>query len=341
MCATHYISLPGWNRLASGVLFKHAGAKDVPARINDQRSAKTRAMKILVAVDGSDYSRMAIEFVASRRTLIKCNPDVEVLHIQTPLPANPARVVGTKVVHSYYADEAEKVLKPARLRLHRAGLSPTVRYVVGRPAIEISKTADKDDVDLLVLGSHGHSALAGMLLGSVTNEVLVRTKRAVLIVRGKAKRYPDSLRIGIAVDGSRYSQEAVKYVRRFTKLFGARLNVSLIHVVPEYDLRGQPSRAGYLIPDVAAKEARALQDEAFEDAVAPMRRFFKRKVGIKLEEVRLVGNAGTQLPTHARKNVDLLVLGSHGYGAFKAAVMGSVATRVAAHSSLPLLFVRA
>ena len=135
-------------------------------------------MKVLVAIDGSDYSRMAIEFVASRRTLIKFRPDVEVLHVQTPLPANPARVVGTKVVHSYYADEAEKVLKPARLRLHKAGFSPAVRYVVGRPAIEISKSADKNNADLLVLGSHGHSALAGMLLGSVTNEVLVRTKKS-------------------------------------------------------------------------------------------------------------------------------------------------------------------
>ena len=166
------------------------------------------AMRILLAVDGSDYSRMAIEFIASRKTLIKSNPDIQVLTVRWPLPAHPARIVGMAIVRDYYADEAEKALRPARRRLLKTGLRPLVRYTVGRPASEISAVADKDKVDLLVLGSHGHSALGGMLLGSVTNEVLVRTKRATLIVRGKAKKYPDSLRIGVAVDGSAYGPAA-------------------------------------------------------------------------------------------------------------------------------------
>jgi len=298
-------------------------------------------MKILVGIDGSDYSRMAIEFVASRRTLIKLRPDVEVLHVQTPLPANPARVVGTKAVQSYYADAAEKVLKPARLRLHKAGFSPAVRYVVGRPAIEISKSADKNNVDLLVLGSHGHSALAGMLLGSVTNEVLVRTKRATLILRGKTKGYPDSLRVGIAVDGSPFGPAAVRYALRHRELFGGNLTISLIHVVPEYDLKGMPSRSGYVLPEFSPKEVKTLQDDAFEGAVSSARNLLKEKVDIKVNEIRLVGNAGPELSAYAKKKLDLLMLGSHGQGAFKAAVLGSVATRVAAYSSVPLLFVRA
>ena len=117
-------------------------------------------MKILVAVDGSDYSRIAIEFVASRRTLIKLRPDVEVLHVAMALPGNE-RVFGKEVVHSYRAEEAEKILEPARVRLKEAGLSPKVRCVIGHPATEIAATADKDNADLLVLGSHGHSAHGG------------------------------------------------------------------------------------------------------------------------------------------------------------------------------------
>ena len=298
-------------------------------------------MKILVAVDGSDSSRMAIEFVVSRRTLIESNPNLEVLTVQTPLPANPARVVGKKAVHSYYMEEAEKVLKPVRARLQKAGLSPQVRYVIGHPAIEISKTADKNNVDLLVLGSHGHSALAGMLLGSVTNEVLVRTRRATLILRGKAKGYPDSLRVGIAVDGSRSGAAAVRYALRHRELFGRRLTISLIHVVPEYDLKGMPSRGGYVLPEFSPMEVKVLQDDAFEGAVNPARKLFKDKVDIRVNEVRLVGNAGRELSAYAKKKLDVLVLGSHGYGALKGAVLGSVAARVAAHSSVPLLFVRA
>lgn len=296
-------------------------------------------MKILVPVDGSDCSRGAVEFIASRQTLIDSHASIHVLHVRMPLPAIRAQGVGREAARSYYAAEAEKVLKPALARLQKAGLNPTVRYVAGRPAIEIGKTADKHNVDLIVLGSHGRSAIAGMLLGSVTNEVLVRTKRAMLIVRGKAKRHADLLKVGLAVDGSAYSLEAVKYVLRFRKLFGAHLNVSLIHVVPEYDLKGQPSRGGYLIPEVSAREARMLQNQAFEAAVTPARKLIKDKAGIQLNEVRLVGDAGLELSAYAKNDVDLLVLGSHGYGAFKAVVMGSVATRVTAASSVPLLLI--
>ena len=131
------------------------------------------------------------------------------------------------------------------------------------PRVEISAVADKDKVDLLVLGSHGHSALGGMLLGSVTNEVLVRTKRATLIVRGKAKKYPDSLRIGVAVDGSAYGPAAVKYVLRHAELFGAAPCISLIHVVQTYDLVGIPSVAGFAPPAFTPAEVRSMQNKAY------------------------------------------------------------------------------
>ena len=52
------------------------------------------AMKILIAVDGSDDSCRAVEFISSRRTLINSKPAIEALYVQSPLPANPARVVG-------------------------------------------------------------------------------------------------------------------------------------------------------------------------------------------------------------------------------------------------------
>ena len=297
-------------------------------------------MKILVAVDGSNYSRMAIEFITSRKTLIKSNPNIQVLNVRWPLPPHPARVVGMAVVREYYADEAERALKPARARLQRAGLTPLVRYTVGRPALEISRTADKDNVDLLVLGSHGHSVLGGMLLGSVTNEVLVRTKRATLIVRGKAKKYADSLRVGIAVDGSPYGPAAVKYVLRHAELFGAAPSISLIHVVHTYYLVGMPSIAGFAPPAFSPSEIRSMQDKAYEAAMRPVRKLIKKAAGIKATEVRLAGIPGDELSGYARKKLDVLAMGSHGYGAFKGAVLGSVATRMVAHCETPLLLIR-
>ena len=296
-------------------------------------------MKILLAVDGSDYSRKAIEFVASRETLIQSNPDVLVLNVRWPLRASPARIVGMAVVREYYEEEAERALRPARRRLLKAGLRATVRFVVGRPASEISVAADKDKVDLLVLGSHGHSALGGLLLGSVTNEVLARTKRPMLIVRGKAKSYTDSLRVGIAVDGSPYDRKAIKLVLKHLDLFGANPKLTLIHVVQDYALNAMVSLEGIALPAFSESEVRAWQNKAFESTMKTARALFQ-KAGIHADEVRLIGNAGDELSNYTNKKLDLLVMGTHGYGAFKAAVMGSVTTRVTAHCTMPLLLVR-
>ena len=296
-------------------------------------------MKILLAVDGSAYSRKAVEFVASRKTLAESSPDVHVLNVRLRLSAYPARIVGMAAVREYYADEAEKILKTARQRLQKAGFNPNVRFLVGHPPAEISAAADKADVDLLILGSKGHSALAGMLLGSVTQEVLVRTDRPVLVVRGKKATYSDSLRVGIAVDGSPYGTAAARYVLRHAELFGASPSISLIHVVHTYDLVGLPSLEGIAPPAFSAAEVHAMQDKAFESAMEPVRKVLTT-AGVTATEVRLVGPAGDELSRHAKKKLDVLVMGSHGYGAFKSAVMGSVATRVLAHSEIPLLLIR-
>lgn len=296
-------------------------------------------MKILVAVDGSDYSRKAIEFVASRETLIQSNPDVLVLNVRWPLRASPARIVGMAIVREYYEEEAERALRPARRRLQKAGLSATVRFVVGRPASEISAAAEKDKVDLLVLGSHGHSALGGLLLGSVTNEVLARTTRPMLIVRGKAKSYTDSLRVGIAVDGSPYDRKVVKLVLKHLDLFGVNPKLTLIHVVQDYALNAMPSVEGIALPAFSESEVLAWQNKAFESTMKTARALLQ-KTGTHVDEVRLIGNAGDELSNYTNKKLDLLVMGSHGYGAFKAAVMGSVATRVTARCTKPLLLVR-
>src|SRR5512138_3813854 len=103
-------------------------------------------MKILIPVDGSKFSRTAVDFVASRSTLVGSDPDVEVLNVQMAIPTRATRVVGRDVVSSYYEEEAEKALKPARTRLQKARMKPTVRFVIGNPADEISAVASEDKV---------------------------------------------------------------------------------------------------------------------------------------------------------------------------------------------------
>lgn len=297
-------------------------------------------MKILVPVDGSAYSRAAIDFIASRTTLIGGKPQVELLNVQVPVPARAARLVGKSAVDEYYQEEANKALAGAVLTLQQAGLAAHAAHTVGHPAEEIARRADADGVDLIAMGSHGHGALATLLLGSVTRGVMARTTRPLLLLRGHGPAPADSLQVGIAVDGSDYGTAAVRYALKHRGLFGAQPRFTLLHAVPDYAGATMPDMAGIALPAYSADEIRALQEAAFEQVVAPVRALFDA-AGVDCARECLSGPPGDAIAAFARsKPLDLLLMGSHGYGAFRAAVLGSVATRVAAHCTTPLLLVR-
>jgi nucleotide-binding universal stress UspA family protein len=296
-------------------------------------------MKILVPVDGSRYSLAAVGFIASRTTLIGAAPQVHLLNVQVPVPPRAARVVGRDILRSYYDDESAKALKPALAVLKKAGLTAAAERRVGQPGEQIAAAAE-DGADLIVMGSHGHGALLTAVLGSVTHAVLARCKTPLLMLRARTVAKGDSLKVGIAVDGSRYGSAAVRYVLKHRHLLGAAPQLTLLHVVPDFAGAVMPDMAGIALPAFGADDIKAMQDKAFEAAVAPARRLLA-KAGVAATEVCLAGNAGIELSAYAKKQkLDLLVLGSHGYGAFKRAVLGSVAHRVAAQCETPLLLIR-
>ena len=297
-------------------------------------------MKILVPVDGSKYSRAAIEFIGSRATLIGASPDVQLLNVQLEVPVRAARLIGKAAVASYYEDESKKALRGALAALKRAGLGAASDYAVGHPAEEIARRADESDVDLIAMGSHGHGALASLLLGSVTLGVLGRTKKPLLLLRGHGPAPGDSLKVGVAVDGSDYGVAAARYVLKHRALFGGQPKFTVIHAVPEFAGSAMPDMAGIALPAYSAEEIKAMQQQAFDKAVEPVRQLFD-DAGIAIDTVCLTGPAGDEIAAYAKKKkLDLLVMGSHGYGAVKAAVLGSVAQRVAAHCATPLLLIR-
>lgn len=297
-------------------------------------------MKILVPLDGSEYSRRAVAFLASRSTLIGAAPQVHLLNVQPPIARQAAAELGRELTRRIYRDEAETVLAPARKALAKAGITAVTHGDSGHAAERIARCADDLKADLIVLGSHGYAEIKGLLFGSVTHGVLARTKRPVLVLRaGRAPR-GDGLRAGIAVDGSRYGLAAAKFALRHPNLFGAAPRLTLLHVVPDFIMPVMADLGGIAVPTYTDDEIRLLQNRDFEAAVAPARRLFE-KAKAHADEVRLAGIPGDQIAAYAKKNLDVLLVGSHGYGGFKTAVLGSVAMRIAARCETPLLIVRA
>lgn len=298
-------------------------------------------MKILLPIDGSEYSKNAIDFVASRTTVLGNNPTIELLNIQVPLPARASRLVGREALDRYYEEEADKVFTSARKVLKRDNITVTEAYRIGAPDEMIAQEADKLPTDLIVMGSRGLTALKGLIMGSVTTGVLARTKCPVLLLRGKEAPLTDALRVGIAVDGSKYGMAAVNHVLKAIDFFGKGAQFYLINVVNDYAGAVMPDMAGMALPALSESEVLELQKKEFAETVDPLRPLFE-KAGLKPTEVCLVGNPSDEIAAFAKKNkLDLIVMGSHGYTRFKSAVMGSTATHIAAEGNVPLLIIRA
>jgi nucleotide-binding universal stress UspA family protein len=296
-------------------------------------------MRILIPIDGTPGSLAAVDFVASRKTLVGRDPDVFVLHAQWPAPRNVVKVLGHGHLRTVQDRSAERVLKPALKKLVAAELLTQSISVIGHAGEEIARAAKKKHADLIVMASRGLSATRAFFFGSVTSTVLARSKTPVLILRSHQAPKRLSLRIGIAVDGSKYGMAAIRYVLKHRFLFGPQPEIKLIHVAPQL-LTYVPDIGAAMLPPPSPADLQAMQENAFENAVGRARDLL-RSAGMEFEEVKLIGNPGDEIASFARSHrLDVLVMGSHGRGAFASGLLGSVATRVAAMCRTPLLLIR-
>jgi nucleotide-binding universal stress UspA family protein len=140
-------------------------------------------MKILLPVDGSDYTKRMLAFVAAHDELFGSGNEFTVFTVVAPIPAHATRFLDKSIVDSYYAEQAEEVLAPVRKFAAQHGWKTTMLHVHGPAAESIAALANESRHDLIVMGSHGHSALGNMVLGSVATGVLARCKVPVLLVR--------------------------------------------------------------------------------------------------------------------------------------------------------------
>ena len=169
---------------------------------------------------------------------------------------------------------------------------------------------------------------------------MARTKNPILILRNKPAPEADAMRIGIAVDGSKFGTAAIKYALKHKELFGEGASFFLINVTSDYAGAVMPDMAGMALPALSESEVIELQKKEFDEAVEPVRPLLT-KAGVTAKEICLVGNPGDEIAAFAKKKkLDIVVMGSHGYGRFKSAVMGSTATRVAAQGDVPILLIR-
>lgn len=140
-------------------------------------------MKIVLAVDGSDYSRRMLAWLAAHPALLGGQKELTLLTVTPELPPHVRRYLSEDQLRQYPLDEAEKVFAPLREFARQQGWTLREHRALGQAATRIAEFVGAERADLLVMGSHGHGAFAGAVLGSVTTRVMAHSQVPVLVIR--------------------------------------------------------------------------------------------------------------------------------------------------------------
>jgi len=275
--------------------------------------------RVLVGLDGLDGGRDAL----SLARVLASSVGADVLAVSI-IPYGPFPVGFVPL-----DDETVRDVAPSfdEAREMLAGLQvETLAFGGGSPAWVMSDYAEKGEVDLIVVGSPHRGALGRVFLGSVATSLLHGSVCPVAVApRGYAKHdheLPIHL-IAVAYDGTRESKAALRRAEAMASATGASLR--LLTVVRPPRATSVPGATGY-VPAVPPEPEKVLSRGM-------------ASVGPKLhvEGLRLDGPPAATLAAACKDGVDLIVVGSRGYGPALRVILGSVSTELARSAPCPVL----
>jgi len=151
-------------------------------------SPKSYRIKILLAIDGSDYSHATMEFLSS--IPFPDGTEVTILNVIWPnifdIPERFVMEINKRIKNlvatakAKELTESEKVIELAREYLNKRFKNINVLSKIGDPSTEIIRTADTMEADIIAVGCRGLRGIKGMM-GSVSRNILTHSKCSVLI----------------------------------------------------------------------------------------------------------------------------------------------------------------
>lgn len=140
-------------------------------------------MNILLPVDGSEYTRRMLSYIAAHDELLGPGHAYTMLTVIPQIPVYAARFLDHATLEGYYTERSADIFKPLQAFAQQSGWDVKLVHEIGQPAQCIADYAAKHKFDLIVMGTHGHAALGNAVLGSVASGVLGRCTTPVLLVR--------------------------------------------------------------------------------------------------------------------------------------------------------------
>lgn len=290
-------------------------------------------MKVLLAIDSSEFSEPVISEVASRPW-----PEGSVVFVLTVVDLF-ALTYSLGYLKPFIKNEneaARALVQSVADRLASGGIETVTQVVEAHPATCIIEQAAAWDADFIFVGSHGHSGVARFFLGSIAKGVLRNAPCSVVIVR-RPERQPikGTKRVLLATDGSAHSEAAARSVSQ--RPWPEDSVVRVVSVIdPMIPVMDPWYAAGEVIDQI-----RQQTKKECEEAVASAHKIVT-DAGLNATTAVLSGSPKRRIIEYAKEwEADLIVIGSHGRRGLTRLAIGSVSEAVAMNAECSVEVIRA
>ena len=283
---------------------------------------KPAATTVMVGVDGSAGALVALDWAADEAA--RRHTDLVLVHAYAAAwmgaPPDPALADSASALPHFLEESL------TRVGAAHPGLTVSVRTVTDAPAHALVTLSA--DVTLLVVGAHGRGAMGRLLLGSVSQHVATHATCPVVVARGRPVDPEEPVTVGL--DDSTTARAALALALEEAALRDVPLRV--VHAWQP------PPHTGYgaWAPPAGLEESqRAAAEQLVEAALAACP---TTHPDIEVR-ARVVQEHPVTALLDAAQHAQLLVVGSHGHGAFPGMAFGSVTTAALHGAECPVLVV--
>jgi nucleotide-binding universal stress UspA family protein len=285
-------------------------------------------MRVVIGVDWSDQS-----FAAVAQTFQLYHPtDVTLVHgvdlgiLEHPVVAQAGNVQGYDDFRKAMVDSGRQLLERAAAMVPAEVASIRKVNEIGSPAQLILDSATNLSADLVVVGVRGRSRLSEVVLGSVSHRVLLHGSRPTLIVRGAARKVQ---RVLIAIEELNDADRIVKWLTEHPLADPVELRV--VHAIIPIGVNDPYDALGISTWwEGAERYAEELVTSTAGKLLNP-----RYTVSTKVAQ----GNPAAVIEQEA-KDMDLVVVTSHGRKGVSRFLLGSVSHAVVHHVTCPILVLR-
>jgi nucleotide-binding universal stress UspA family protein len=299
--------------------------------------------KMLVPLDGSELAEVVLPY--ARELAGRLDLDLTLLHVYRALGPESQFMSRAYLERAaeMIQEESRKVQAKTNLPLGGKAVEVRVEVTVGHPAEEILSYAEKNNIDLILMATHGRSGVRRWVLGSIADKVLRQSIVPIWLVRANI---PEEIvhdewpkrKLLVPLDGSKFGESVLPHVEALAKQRGVELvNIILLRVVEEPFITGDYPFSDW--NEHVRRIREHFKQEAEQYLVKVKKRLADARLNVR-EEV-LMGKPADEIINYARStHPNLIVMATHGSSGVSLWEYGNIANKILHGVSSPIFLVR-